>query len=107
MNKKQQAEYRKNEWKEFRLKILETDNYTCCRCNEYYGETPSFLNVHHNTYYRHRKPWDYPIDTLTTLCRKCHAQEHGIIIPDSDAANVKYLIINGLSAIGMKFEPKF
>lgn len=84
MNKKQQAEYRKNEWKEFRLKILETDNYTCCRCNEYYGETPSFLNVHHNTYYRHRKPWDYPIDTLTTLCRKCHAQEHGIIIPDSD-----------------------
>lgn len=25
----------------------------------------------------------------------------------SDAANVKYLIINGLSEIGMRFEPKF
>lgn len=25
----------------------------------------------------------------------------------SDAANVKYLIINGLSEIGMKFEPKY
>ena len=24
-----------------------------------------------------------------------------------DAANVKYLIINGLSEMGMKFEPKF
>lgn len=37
---------KKEEWKTFRSRILELDNYTCTKCNTCYKEEPSNLNIH-------------------------------------------------------------
>jgi hypothetical protein len=41
------------------------------------------LQVHHKAYVPGRKPWEYAHDECETLCKGCHAQEHGIIMPQS------------------------
>ena len=34
------------------------------------------LNVHHKYYIRGKKPWEYELDALTTLCSNCHKEVH-------------------------------
>lgn len=36
------------------------------------------LNVHHKIYYRNRDLWDYPDDSLVTLCEDCHHYIHSL-----------------------------
>ncbi|MEL1249035.1 HNH endonuclease [Flavobacterium helocola] len=74
------SNYQKTEWKEFRQNILENDDYTCVRCGKtkFDGVT---LQVHHTIYHKGRKPWQYATEECQTLCKGCHAAEHGIIIP--------------------------
>jgi|SRR5579864_9673791 len=55
-------------WQRKRLKICERDNWTCLRCLD----TERELQVHH-TFYDGRKPWDYPDESMKTLCVDCHA----------------------------------
>lgn len=68
-------------WQRKRLEILERDNWTCCVC----GATEDTLNVHHGYYCRGRNPWDYPDDTLWTLCEICHG-EHQAWLTEVHAA---------------------
>lgn len=79
MNKLLAELYRKNEWKEFRLRILELDNYRCTKCGTSYKNNPSRLNVHHKLYYPDTKPWEYEIEDVTTYCRACHLEEHDLV----------------------------
>lgn len=67
------------EWKTFRSRILELDNYTCTKCNTCYKEEPSNLNIHHKVYYRGLRPWEYTPEDVTTYCRRCHAEEHNFL----------------------------
>lgn len=39
------------------------------------------LQVHHKRYEPGRRPWEYPYDACETLCRGCHAVEHGLVAP--------------------------
>jgi len=39
--------------------------------------------VHHLTYLKNRNVWEYPDEFLVTLCKQCHAKEHGITPPSS------------------------
>ena len=74
MNDKQKEyrEYFKDpRWQKLRLKILERDNFSCQRC----FDDKSTLNVHHKYYEHGKKPWEYPIEALTTLCQNCHEME--------------------------------
>ena len=48
----------------------------CERCG-----SSTVLQVHHPTYIEGRKPWEYSVSHCQVLCRKCHAIEHGIILP--------------------------
>ncbi|MBR9847434.1 MAG: hypothetical protein GYB35_15605, partial [Algicola sp.] len=34
------------------------------------------LNVHHEYYIKGKKPWEYELDALTTLCSNCHKEVH-------------------------------
>lgn len=58
-------------WQKLRLKIFERDKWMCQIC----GANDLPLNVHHRYYKSDKEPWDYPIDSLVTLCEECHNYE--------------------------------
>lgn len=71
--------YSKSQWKEFRDNVIELDGYRCTNCGRHKNEV--VLQVHHKKYISGRKPWEYPTEECRTLCKGCHASEHGMIKP--------------------------
>lgn len=61
-------------WKEFRLKVLSErgDKCECC------GGT-HILQIHHTFYISGKMPWEYDIDDMRVLCKKCHQKIHHLI----------------------------
>ena len=59
------------QWQKKRLRIFERDKWRCRKCNA--GDKT--LHVHHMHYINGRRPWEYPDDTLLTLCADCHENE--------------------------------
>lgn len=59
-------------WQKMRLKIMERDRFSCRFCYD----TESTLNVHHFFYDHGADPWDYPAESLITLCERCHVEFH-------------------------------
>ncbi len=59
-------------WQKKRLKVLERDNFLCSSC----GDGTTELHVHHKKYLDGKKPWDYRMEMLTTLCTHCHSEIH-------------------------------
>lgn len=60
-------------WQRKRLKIMDRDNFSCCIC----GDNTSSLNVHHLFYDKEiKQPYDYPDDSLLTVCDNCHNDIH-------------------------------
>ncbi len=55
-------------WQRMRLQIMERDNWACRFC----ADADSPLNVHHDYYQWGNHPWEYPEDSLYTLCEACH-----------------------------------
>lgn len=72
--------YRGNRWAEFRKELIELDGAACVKCgrSEANGAT---LQVHHKKYLAGKAPWEYPLELCETLCKRCHAAEHGKIPP--------------------------
>lgn len=56
-------------WEKKRAAIRERDNNTCQNC----GDTNQ-LQVHHCYYESGLKPWEYPDESLITLCNDCHVR---------------------------------
>lgn len=59
-------------WQKKRLEVMQRDEFQCSRC----GDKESMLAVHHLFYISGRKPWQYPIWSLQTLCDPCHSGHH-------------------------------
>lgn len=75
--------YRSEDWKKFRREVFALDGYACTACGR--GESEGVtLQVHHRRYEPGCKPWDYPYEACTTLCKGCHAAGHGLIPPKFD-----------------------
>ncbi len=55
-------------WQAKRLQIMQRDQFHCPHC----GATDKTLNVHHTYYEKGKKPWEYPAESLVTLCEECH-----------------------------------
>lgn len=55
------------------------------------------LHLHHTRYLPGRAPWDYPDELLITLCKGCHAAEHGHIMPPSGWTYESYNDLGDLS----------
>jgi hypothetical protein len=58
-------------WQEMRLRIMERDSFSCRSC-----KSKSMLHVHHLYYKFGLKPWEYPSESLVTLCDYCHSKIH-------------------------------
>lgn len=58
-------------WQKKRLEIMQRDNFTCQHC----GCRDKTLHVHHLTYDKCKKPWEYNNSNLLTLCESCHKYE--------------------------------
>jgi len=80
--------HRSKEWRLFREEVIRLDGGGCTRCRRSISDG-AMLHVHHKFYLPDRKPWQYPYEACETLCRSCHAQEHGIIPPKDGWALVE------------------
>lgn len=72
-------EYARKSWKHFRLEVIDLDGGVCSVCGR--GEPDVTLQVHHKKYIPGVMPWEYAYKDCVTLCKGCHAAEHGIIPP--------------------------
>jgi hypothetical protein len=72
--------YRSKDWHDFRAQVLKIDGYKCQSCFRSKNDDV-ILQVHHKQYFKDTKPWDYPFNTVETLCKGCHAEKHGHIPP--------------------------
>lgn len=71
-----QEQLRDRRWQIKRTKILTRDKYECQNKNcQHRDDTSVLIEVHHLYYIDSTKAWDYPDDTLISLCSKCHARE--------------------------------
>ena len=62
--------------------MIELDGFRCCRCGR--GSADGvILQVHHALYHANRAPWEYAPRDCETLCKGCHAAEHGHIPPQT------------------------
>lgn len=55
-------------WQRKRLEILDRDGFMCRVCES----DTNTLHVHHKCYLKSTDPWDYPDDTMVTVCEECH-----------------------------------
>lgn len=81
MNNEQVKSYRSEQWYVIRERVITRDGFCCARCGKPSNEVE--LQVHHLHYIKGRKAWEYPDQELITMCKGCHAQEHGHIMPQS------------------------
>jgi len=72
--------YRDNRWAEFRKELIELDGAACVKCG-WTATDGATLQVHHKKYIAGKAPWEYPLELCETLCKRCHAAEHGEIPP--------------------------
>lgn len=80
-------------WQKMRLQILERDQWKCTSC----ANAKDTLHVHHRYYENGRKPWEYPINSLATLCANCHENET-ICLKEAKSSLVTLINICGFTA---------
>lgn len=72
MKNNYKEELKSPEWQRKSCNHKYLDNYTCQIC----GRRDKVVHVHHHFYIEGRHIWEYPDETLVTLCEDCHAKEH-------------------------------
>lgn len=88
LTKKQMQGYRSASWRALRRQIFEREGWRCMTCGKICEEAD--LQVHHLYYLMDKMPWEYPPEALTSICKGCHAKEHGHIMPTSGWEYVGY-----------------
>ena len=73
-------QWQNKSWFKFSERVKSRDNHTCIQCNRNSNEV--ILQVHHEIYIEGKLPWEYSLSDCRTLCKGCHAKEHGLIEPD-------------------------
>jgi len=89
--------YHNEDWYAFSNKVQYRDNYKCLKCGRSNLETT--LQTHHTAYKRGYAPWDYPLSDCITLCKGCHAIEHGIIEPKNGWTLISIDDLDGLYGV--------
>lgn len=65
---------RTSAWLRKKFEIMARDNFVCRKCLK--DNFESQLEVHHITYKKWLKAWEYHDYFLVTLCREHHQEEH-------------------------------
>lgn len=96
MNQKRRTYYNSN-WLEFSNAVKRRDGYHCLKC----GQKEPFVSIqtHHKVYKPGLEPWKYPLSDCITLCKGCHAREHGLIEPDCGWTLISIEDLGGLYGI--------
>jgi len=79
--KQKRRSYQNEKWYNFSEKIQRRDNFKCLKCGRNNHE--KILQTHHKIYRPGLEPWEYPLSDCITLCKGCHAREHGLIQPEN------------------------
>ena len=79
--------FKHKRWQKKRLEVLQRDNWKCAHCTMLGSDSEednSTLHIHHRYYKGKRQPWEYPLESLVTLCAECHEKEEKRlkVIPD-------------------------
>lgn len=69
-----------DKWSRFAEEVKRRDNFHCLQCGRGVGEVT--LQVHHVRYIEGKAPWQYALSDCLTLCKGCHAREHGLLDPE-------------------------
>src|SRR5690606_20380662 len=79
-------------WQRKRLHIFQRDGWMCVKCRNRDRE----LHAHHTYYMPNRAPWEYPDDSIITLCSDCHYLEHiPTLNPESrPIQHIRYVMID-------------
>jgi len=56
-------------WQRKRLEVMQRDGFKCQLCDD----DESMLHVHHKSYEKGKRPWEYENKNFVTLCDCCHA----------------------------------
>lgn len=80
-------------WQKKRLQIFNRDKFKCRLC----GDDTNELQVHHKEYKYGKNPWEYPNESLITLCKFCHS----FFSKDERLDDIKVLKIDGLNGSSM------
>lgn len=84
--------YKHPQWQKRRLEVMQVSRFRCADCDS----AEDTLNVHHISYVKGRKPWEYEDEELVCLCESCHQARHHV----SDALKSElheYRVRGGLS----------
>lgn len=73
-NRSYSEKLRDPKWQKTRLEVMKRDDFSCTSCKD----KESTLNVHHCYYEGYKDPWDYPLESLRTLCESCHKYEEDV-----------------------------
>lgn len=73
--------YYNNKWYRFAETVKKRDNHRCLKCGR--GHNQVTLQVHHKFYMQGLEAWNYALSDCITLCKGCHARQHGIIEPNT------------------------
>lgn len=74
-------QYRHANWVRFREKVITLHQGCCARCLRSAALDGVVLQVHHTRYIRGHLPWEYATTDCEALCKGCHAEEHGHVMP--------------------------
>jgi len=88
--------YQTSQWQAFRKEVIELDGNRCNACHR--TEPDVVLQVHHKKYIPGRLPWQYSYADCETLCKGCHAAEHGKIPPKTGWQYLGYEDLGEVSA---------
>ena len=97
MMKKKRRAYNNEDWHKFSNAVKYRDNYQCLKCGKRDSET--ILQTHHKIYKYGLEPWEYPLSDCITLCKGCHAKEHGLIEPSDGWTLISIDDLGGLYGI--------
>lgn len=89
--------WRNKEWRLFSVKVKERDKDRCTHCHRTSSEVT--LQVHHEVYVPNKAPWEYSLSDCITLCKGCHAREHGLIEPQKGWILISIDDLGGLVGI--------
>jgi hypothetical protein len=82
---------------EFSNEVKRRDSYRCLKCGK--TEPDIILQTHHTIYKPGIEPWEYPLSDCISLCKGCHAREHGLVEPDSGWILISIEDLGGLDGV--------
>lgn len=95
------AQYKNPMWQKKRLEALDEAGFECQNC----GSEDDQLHVHHKSYIKGRRIWDYGLHELFVLCDKCHKIIHKqhddlkqLLSFDSDIGHILSLVAGLIEA---------